>query len=390
MMPIKDHELASKLPVPTDQTSIQPNPYNLVDLGIRGDIPKTLAEMVDRDLPQLSLHIVSFQDATLVSLSWPHSVMGCQGYTDLIQAWSLVLSGNESQVPHYSGANQDELLEIETQEDPSTREELLVQTHRLTGLHLLMFIIRFVLSLRVSRVVKSIFIPKRALERLHDSCKQEVSQTATAAANAESPDEATTLLAWFTRLAASGSSNTKPVTIIRMLSVTRGVSSLLQQAGVNSHNMTMHTFSFLSGAIARGPLGPLIQEHTRHVEEQTTQKQCLSWLRMYRNSTQGGSSFMPFFGPSNAHPVVCNDLGVSDGIRSADFGGALLEPPDTIGDRPPGSMTCYYYHIINSKLGVGLDCIYLLGKDHGENLWVTAALPASTWTKVEAALEDYR
>ncbi|KAJ6784639.1 hypothetical protein PWT90_04495 [Aphanocladium album] len=388
-MPIRDHDLASKLPTPTKETSIQPTPYDLIDLAIREDMPKTIKELVDSDMPQLSLHVVSFQDATLVSLAWPHSVMGAQGFCDLVHAWSLVISGRESDVPPFLGAKDDVLLEAENGEAVSNQEEQVVEQDRLTGLGLLAFILRLIWNMRKPREVKSIFIPKQAVQKLQADCQDEMAQTSDLGVGKTQLVDGTTILAWFTRLAASASSDSKPVSVISMSNAARSISSLRPKIGVNIHNMTTYVFSFLPGKTARGGLGPLVQEHKRQGQQQMTEGQCLGFLRTYRRATQDGGSFRPMYGPSNAQPVVCNDMTIAGPIRSADFGAALLEKPEMAGPGSPGAMTCIYYHIIGNKLGAGLDCIYLLGKDYGENLWVAASLPAEAWSRVEAALKRY-
>lgn len=315
--------------------------------------------------------------------------MGSMGFSHFIRSWSLVLSGRESEVPEFLGAKEDVLFELEMSEPLSIREQLLIQKSRLTGFNLVMFCLRLVWSMRTPREVKTIFIPKRALAQLLTTCRDEIAE-ASSSQGIALPTEEMTLLAWFGRIVSLGLPSDKPVTIVSMLNVMQAATSMFNQAGIHAHNMTLYAMSFLPSQIARGPLGPLVQQHTRQVQEQSTQEQCLSFLRMYRRTTRGGDPFKPLYGPSNAHPIVCADLGKVDPIHSVDFGAALVEKPESSGDRPLGGMTCYYYHIINRQLGAGLDCIYLLGKDHGENLWVTAALPASRWQRVEAALKDYQ
>ncbi|EFR04831.1 hypothetical protein MGYG_07837, partial [Nannizzia gypsea CBS 118893] len=262
-MSIMDHGLACKLPVPTGKTSIQPNPYNLIELAVRANIPKTIDEMVDCDLPQISLHIISFKDATLVSISWPHSLMGGQGFVALLHAWSLVLGGKEKEVPRFLGVRNDVLLEMEEKESPSTRQKWIVQKDRLRGGKLFSFILRLAWSLLWSpREVKSVFIPKVALERLVSVCRDEIMD------QNESFDEEVTLLAWFSRLAASATPASKPVTIVNFLNARRPLAAMLDQSGVYVQNMSGYTFSFLTGQVARGRLGLLVKEHSRHIREQ--------------------------------------------------------------------------------------------------------------------------
>lgn len=376
--------------MPTERTSVQPNPYSLIDLGVRPDIPKTIGEMIGKDLPQISLHVTSFQDATLVGISWPHSAMGSQGFKHLIHAWSLVVGSRDKQVPRFLGANHDVLLDIEDGEKEESREDLIFQKDRLSGLGLLLFLLRFVWnSLWNSPVdVKSVFFPQKALSQLQAACRQEIADTSEA--KTEAIDDQATLLAWFARIAASATSESTPITIITIFDARQQLSAVLDQAGVYVQNMVGYTFSFLSGRIARGGLGPLVRGHISHCREQSTEQQCRSFLRMYRRAAQERNAFKPFYGPASAHAIACNSLVNADLIRTVDFGAAALHRREAAGGAPPGAMTCFYYHIMNNRLGGGPDCVYLLGKDHGENLWVTAALPRRTWGRIEAELEKYK
>ena len=47
----------------------------------------------ETDLPALSVHIVSFADATLLTLSWSHVSLDAMGRQSLLKAWTAVLNG---------------------------------------------------------------------------------------------------------------------------------------------------------------------------------------------------------------------------------------------------------------------------------------------------------
>lgn len=361
-------------------------------------MPATIDEMIDRDLPQLSLHITSFQDATLVGISWPHSAMDSLGFKAFLQSWSLVVQGREMEVPPLLGASQDVMLHMENQESTSSRQHLIIGKHRLIGMTLLLFLMRYMWTMiwNPAPEVRSVFLPKAALDRLQGACQDEMAEqdkdsmdekiTKTAPA-----DEETTLLAWFIRIAASATPSSKPVTILNFLNARHCLSSLLGRNGVYVQNMVCYSFSFLSSHVARGPLQPLVREHTRHIQDQATEQQCLAFLRAYRRETEGGDPYKLFYGPSDAHVIGCNSFVYADLVHAANFSAAAVLPAglERGNGVPPGTMTCFYYHIVNNRLGCGPQCIYLLGKDHGENMWVVAALPPKVWKRVETALKDF-
>ncbi|CZR65591.1 uncharacterized protein PAC_15491 [Phialocephala subalpina] len=387
---IANHPLANQLPVPTKDTSVQPNPYDLINLGVRPDIPKTVEDMVNKDLPQISLHVTSFQDATLVGISWPHCVMDSLGYKAFLHGWSLVLGGRESEVPKLLGARHDVLLEAEMEGLQNARKSFLLEPRRLKGAKLVLFVLRYLWNLfwNPAPEVKTIFLPKIALARLYNQCLDEISAEIPDIDEKPSISEESALLAWLARFATSFKANTVPLTILNFFNARLKLQSLADQGGVYVQNMACYSFTFLSPKLARGGMEAFIQEHQRHIQEQTTEQQCLSFLRAYRRATETGKSFKPFFGEPDAQILGFNNLSAANLIHTVDFSAAVLKHGKIAESRTPaGTMTCYYYHIINNRLGCGPDCIYMLGKDYGENLWLIAALPARVWEKIEEALE---
>lgn len=70
---------------------------------------KTLNDNLTRDVPQLSLHIVSFTDSTLISISLPHALKGGMGGAQIYQSWALALQGWDDEIPSFSWYNHDPL-----------------------------------------------------------------------------------------------------------------------------------------------------------------------------------------------------------------------------------------------------------------------------------------
>ena len=71
--------------------------------------PKELEDYLNTDRPQLSLHVVSFTDVTLVSLTWPHTLWDAMGRREFLLAWTAVLAGSTGDVPQVYGADEDPL-----------------------------------------------------------------------------------------------------------------------------------------------------------------------------------------------------------------------------------------------------------------------------------------
>ncbi|KAL3293856.1 fungal specific transcription factor, partial [Colletotrichum asianum] len=67
--------------------------------------PLSLNDYLTSDAPQLGLHIVSFSDATLVTLYWPHTLFDAFGKKALLDAWVLMLQGRDDEIPSPYGGD---------------------------------------------------------------------------------------------------------------------------------------------------------------------------------------------------------------------------------------------------------------------------------------------
>lgn len=61
----------------------------------------------DGDLPQLAVRQVNLLDATLLTLSFNHSLFDAMGQKELLDAWISVLNGREHEVLPVVGYNKD-------------------------------------------------------------------------------------------------------------------------------------------------------------------------------------------------------------------------------------------------------------------------------------------
>ncbi|KAM4058420.1 DDE superfamily endonuclease [Hirsutella rhossiliensis] len=106
---IETHPLGARLPKLSDggSLSVQKIGSDLRPLAGSQNLPITIEEVIERDAPQISLHITSFNDATVVALCWPHVLMDVMGLRALLRNWSLILNGNEDGISSIIGTRDD-------------------------------------------------------------------------------------------------------------------------------------------------------------------------------------------------------------------------------------------------------------------------------------------
>lgn len=135
-MKISHHPVAKQLPTRTPGPSKQPLPNNAAfrRLQVRKGFPTSVDALIEASLPPISLYVHSFQDATVVSLAWPHMLVDGVGNASLMRSWSLVMAGREEQVPVVTGARHDVLADLPPAD--SDQDKFLVAKGLLRGVGL--------------------------------------------------------------------------------------------------------------------------------------------------------------------------------------------------------------------------------------------------------------
>lgn len=199
-----DHPIGSQLPQPTqDRPSLVCNPAELAALFRGADGPLKMDDYLSSDRPQVSLHVVSFADKTVVVLYWPHSVFDAMGMKVMFDAWTLVLQGREAEVRPPHGWDHDALAEF----GAAPKEPHVLAAKLMTPGKLVMYGLKNVLDLAWrSKENRMACIPGAFLEKLRAQALEELAaEAAEEGKEGEKPwvSEGDVLAAWWLRLAVS-------------------------------------------------------------------------------------------------------------------------------------------------------------------------------------------
>ncbi|CAM1503471.1 Fc.00g010620.m01.CDS01 [Cosmosporella sp. VM-42] len=384
---IEDHPLAKTLPRATGSPSIQPGPPGFRAFAAREDAPAVLDDFIFHDTPQLSLHITSFTNATLVALSWPHTLMDVMGQQALLHAWSLVLAGRESDVAPVLGAREDAICKAA--DAPVEMEEFKLARKQLTGWSMFMFGLRFAWDMLCNSVVetRTVFLPQKFVADLRRQAESDLAAVDGGEKNRFVSD-GDVLTAWAAHAVASSLPQPRPVTVLHALNARFRLSSLVQASGVYIQNMAVAAFTFLSAEVAMGPLGTIALENRRHLMEQATEGQVLSILRELRGQSKTDSDPRMLCGDSDAVLLPFTNWTRADIFKAADFGHAVVCAGETTPERgnPPGTMVFHHAQSMRPSAGAR-NIVVVLGKDHSSNYWLTGLLLPSAWAVIEKELE---
>ncbi|CCF44439.1 BCL5p [Colletotrichum higginsianum] len=378
-MDIKDHPIARTLPKVTENVSIQPGAPSFKSFA--APTPATLNEFLNKDIPQLSLRITSFQDATLVALSWPHTLMDVMGQEALLHAWSLVLADRESDVQPVIGAYKDVMTAAIS---GYNNEEFKLRNKVLRGFSLVKFVLRLVWDKIWNPALKTqtIFVPQRALTELRRQAQMDLCLEYGKPPFVSDGD---ILAAWLARAVASSLPRPRPMTLVHALNARTRLSSL-DAPGVFMQNMVVAAHTLLSADGARGQLGQIALENRRHLMAQSTEGQVLAFLHeQLKDCESGGNPRMLLCTDPDAVLLTFTNWSQAKLFRAADFSPAVVHTAKTVlrgSNNAPGTITTHFVDVV-TRSPVRMSWVGVLGKDHGDNYWLSGLLLPSVWAKIE-------
>lgn len=382
---IEDNAVASKLPKSDGKVSTWLGPQNFGDFAVRDEAPMTIEDLLSSDTPQISFHITSFTNATLVGLSWPHTMMDVMGQQAFLQAWSLVLAGRESEVPPVLGAQEDELCAIV--DAPAEKpEEYMPKLKQLKGFAMMQFGARFAWDMLTGPVpeTRTICLPKKVVAALRLQAQNDLADPS---GKGETPfiSDGDVLTAWTMCAVATSLPSPRPMTALHAMNARFRLPSLINAQGVYLQNMLVPGFTFVAPDVARGPMGPIALTNRQHLLEQATEPQVLARLREQRIS---GDPSTLLYSDANTLLMSFTDWTKANFFKMADFSPAVVRAGETAQTRcnPPGTPVFHHASARRPNATMRL-MVVVLGKDWAENTWCTLTMSPSAWENILKSLD---
>ncbi|KAK1573001.1 uncharacterized protein LY79DRAFT_677214 [Colletotrichum navitas] len=392
-MTISEHPLASKLPKATSKPAIVGDPSEFRSLSSRPGGPTKLADYIYTDEPQISLHVVSFSDATLVSLSWLHTLTDVMGRKELLDAWSLVLDGRDNEVRSLHGFDFDPLEQLH--EDAMEVYKLADKT--LSRFQLIYFGLRYALeSIRFKDEQRIVCIPgayvndirQKALQKLNAKTVDVDRGDEKQAVNFVS--EGDVLSAWWLRHAIAhirrGSNQTVAVFNpfgLRILFA----NDLLPRTKAYVGNAVMGAVTYLSAKdIQTKPIWDIASALRQSLVEQTTREQIKGQAKIIRE-TYARTGYEPLFGDGGMHFVRYTNWTKAK-LFDTDFSAAIVRQGVHDAQRctKSGRPSYIQYDVRMSRYSPrGSFPIY--GKDAAGNYWLGGWVRKGLWDVISKNLK---
>ncbi|KAJ4396274.1 hypothetical protein N0V93_000493 [Gnomoniopsis smithogilvyi] len=402
---ISAHPLASRLPSPTRGGSIQEGSDHFEELAAPEDAPRCLEDFLSRDVSQLGLHVISFTDATLVSLTFPHTMCDLLGLQAIVDNWVKVLAGREEEVVPLLGVHDDPLAEVGKGQVDKFEEPWALKDQILSGWGWFRFVFTMVLdAIRLGQSQQHmIYLPASSLQRLRESAMADLAAVSPSLSiNDWHPQNVfltdnDILTAWMTRSAAHSlpANSNRSITFLNFFELRSRLPTVFQQPqkAVYIGNFIFACWAHLSARDAQtAPLGAIAGRYRAFLAAQTTEGQVRGLLRVFRERTALGKRIGAM--KPDSFMITCSNWSKAKFFAAVDLSPAVLRSGNTPAQPKYGPGRPVYYHGLNLRpLGSGKSKqvgaatgVNILGKDAGGNYWIMAMLPPKSWPKIQEEL----
>ncbi|KAL3476589.1 squalene cyclase [Aspergillus californicus] len=150
-----------------NQEELMPSPAEFTPLLRHPDTPRKLEDWLSSDRPQLHIHAVLFTDATLLTITHPHTLFDALSRSISISAWITVLNNREEDVPRVLPFDTDPLDDLG--KNKGYGRNYIEYSSVFGGIRFVIFCFRLLLEILWSRSEEEhpIRIPGRCLDRMH-------------------------------------------------------------------------------------------------------------------------------------------------------------------------------------------------------------------------------
>ncbi|KAL7918440.1 hypothetical protein ACQKWADRAFT_304046 [Trichoderma austrokoningii] len=384
---MSEHPLASKLPSAPDglKPATFPSPRHYQSLALGPGSPRCFDDYLYSDHPQVALHVVTFTDGTLVSISFSHLVSDLAGLMAIMNAWQLVLAGKPEAVAPFKGLYEDSMAGLH---QAQTTERYVLVDKQLSGWKLAAFGLRLIFDCWWNPSVDGLLcVPKKTMDAVVQAARDELPQ----AVDDSSPfiSENDVVVALATKAAARNMHPSRPITFLQAVDPRSRVKSVFDSNAAYVCNAPAAAFVLCSSKEAVDKsTGELALDGRRALLAQLTEEQ-MKAVAVLAAESMAHTGNPPLFGERNARLLVSSNWAKGAFLETVDFSPVIVKSSEKHGSgRKPGHPV--YYHGQGLEKGLfSANAVVIMGRDVEGNLWLLANQPSHDWPALLAQLEKH-
>lgn len=346
--------------------------------------PNGIEKYLSSDIPQLFIHVVTFTDTTLITVTFVHTLFDGMGLSYFLQAWTAVLSGNEDQVPPFLGFDED-IIEAKTENVPAEHHVLAKKTFTKFQMAVLVLMRWWENYWYPETQDKVIAIPSILVKKMREKALQELKTQS----SQHSPEdifisEGDVLIAWLSKSIVTAL-NPAPSTPILISNVfdTRAVLNISQKGAYTGNATIPACTSFTAQSLTRNPTSNIALRLRHSLDEQRIPPQVFA-MSSLRKKTLRETGYLPIVGDPRQISITCTNWQRAR-FFELDFAAARTDETLTGPVRPS-----YINTAGPTPMGPNVvrNLVTVTGRDGVGNWWVQILARASAWGRIEEGIRQ--
>nr|POE77759.1 hypothetical protein CFP56_09402 [Quercus suber] len=354
--------------------------------------PTKLEDWIFSDSPPLSLRIVTFTDATLLTLSWSHVFLDAVGRTTLFKAWLAVMDGREEDVPPFVGYETDPFEVLDGKTPP---EKYVFYGVMLSGLNFALFVVYMILEFvfHPKQTSRAVLLPAAMIQALREQALEDLTVSARSSSDSRPfVSEGDVILAWWAKVnaAALQLSPSQPINVMNVMNFRGILDEVLppDQAFIGNATGVIYTQMTAKELLAE-PLGSTAIRIRRSLEQQKTPEQVEAYISLHK-SVLRKTGHGPVVGPANQQMITLSNWHRAR-FFEYDWSSAVVKVGKPLDSRKNKVGRPSYIHVNGDENGFSVrNAGGLIGKDAEGNFWMTWAVREAVWPLVEAEVKRWQ
>jgi hypothetical protein len=358
-------------------------------LALGPGTPRTFDDLLNLDVPQLALHVVTFTDGTLVSVNFNHATSDLGGLVAILNAWKLILAGRPQDVPKFRGYRTDPMAGLY---ESTPKEKSLVVDSFLSGWKMIYWALGHMWSSHWApfefRVVS---IPRHVIDAFLERSRREALSEDDDTGNGSGTgfiSENDVIVALCNRLMAQTMDRSRLIVTLVPIDPRGRAKTVFEADAAYVQNTPSAAFFQCSVAEAQDlALGKLAVRSRAAVTAQATEEQLkAAAVAVYASFKKTGNA--PLAGTPTSALLCVTNWGKSGILEKTDFSPAIVKPSSRQRDGAKPGHPVWFHSDSLDPGSFATSIVGVMGRDLDRNLWLYGSFPTPTWDALIGFLEE--
>ncbi|KAI9687451.1 MAG: hypothetical protein M1822_002060 [Bathelium mastoideum] len=390
-----EHPLAAKLPRPTGKLATYPGPKEFCSLGLGPGTPRNIDDFVFSGKPQFCLHVQTFTDGTLVSVTYSHISTDLMGFASIFKAWSSVLAGKPEAVPPMVGYRDDA---FDALWNPAPKQRHVLENKVLDGWRFKYWGLRSLYDSWCCSEVHSrtLCVPRHTMENMMQEARSHIAaevDATTSESKISFISEGDVLTAIACRMQAQyhGPDSGRQLATIMAVDPRSRVKSVFRQDAAYVQNSPNNIYLFYRAKqVLELPLGKMALLVREAIASQATEEQLKAAASLSVESMR--ATKMPvIFGDKDMTAQFMSNWTKGSLAEKMDFGPAVIREAAARPGKSKRGHPVWYQTSDPSHNTVSVisSVFVVMEKDYDGNTWLSVSLPGKMRSDLMSYLEQF-